>query len=150
MSASLPAFGHYANATLVAQLATTPVPGSTPNGWIEDAATGNWIPNPAASGATPSPVYEVIYKCHLHVSRNPQIEKAAGVNITSFNLEGMLLDPWQFDQQIVPNQLFSANFNGLEGWFELLPEQTTLPEFRQFLGTRICGIFRAAGAGKTP
>lgn len=150
MSAILPPFGHFANATLTAELATTPVPGPTPNGWIEDPATGNWIPNPATSGPTPSPVYEVTYKCHLHVSRDPQLNRTAGVNSTTFFLEGMLLDPWQFDPQVAPNQLFDAKFNGLEGWFELLPEQTTLPEFRQFLGTRITGIFRVAGAGKTP
>jgi hypothetical protein len=149
MSATLPPFGHFANATLSAELATTPVTGPVPNGWVEDRETGNWIPNPVAVGPTPSPIYEVTYKCHLHVSQDPQLNRVVGINSTTFFLEGMLLDPWEFDPQIVPNQRFTATYNGLEGWFELLPEQTTLPDFKQFIGTRIVGIFRVAGAGKT-
>lgn len=150
MSAILPPFGHFANATLTAELAATPVPGPTPNGWVEDAATGNWVPSPVDIGSTASPIYEVTYKCHLHISRNPQLNRVAGANSTTFPLEGMLLDPWQFDQQIAPNQLFTATFNNLEGWFELLPEQSVLPDFKSTIGTRISGIFRIGGAGKTP
>lgn len=150
MSAIHPPFGHFANATLKAALATDPVSSLTPDGWVEDKKTGNWIPNPVDNDSTPSPIYEVTYKCHLHITKSPQLDRDAGVNSTTFYLEGMLIDPWEFDPRIVPNQRFDATFNNLEGWFELLPNQSVLPDFSQFIGTRINGIFRIAGTGKTP
>lgn len=149
MSTTLAAFEPFANATLSVDLAVAPS-GSTGNtGWINDPNTGNLIPNPEPSGGIASPVTRQIYKAHLHVVRKPRLDRAAGVNSTEFYLEGLLLDPWQFDDLVQPNQIFDAVFNALIGKYELLPEQSVLPEYRSILGTRLSGVFRLSGAGQT-
>jgi hypothetical protein len=150
MSALLPVYEPFANATLSVDLAVAPLETESATGWINDPRTGNLIPNPEPEGATPSPVEKQTYKAHLHLVRRPQLNRAAGVDSTTLYLEGMLLDPWSFDELIQPNQIFDAVFNGLTGKYELLPEQSMMPEFKQILGTRLSGIFRMSGAGQTP
>lgn len=149
MSATLAAFEPFANATLSVDLAAAPLEDSENTGWIIDPTTGNLIPNPEPSGEIASPVTRQIYKAHLHVVRKPQLNRDAGVNSTEFYLEGLLLDPWQFDDLVRPNQIFDAVFNALIGKYELLPEQSMLPEYRSILGTRLYGVFRLSGAGQT-
>lgn len=150
MSALLAAYEPFANATLSVDLAVAPLETGSVTGWIIDPSTGNLVPNSQPEGNVPSPVTRQVYKAHLHLVRRPQLNRAAGIDSTTFYLEGMLLDPWQFDQLVQPNQVFDAVFNGLNGKYELLPEQSMLPEFKPTLGTRLSGIFRMAGAGQTP
>jgi hypothetical protein len=149
MSTTLSAFEPYANATLSVDLAVAPLEDTENTGWITDPRTGNLVPSPEPVGEVCSPVQRRIYKAHLHPSRLPQLNRAAGVNSTTFALEGLLLEPWQFDDLIQPNQIFDAVYNGLPGQYELLPEQSMLPEFKSILGTRLRGIFRMSGAGLT-
>jgi hypothetical protein len=149
MSAQLGAYEPFANATLSVDVAVAPLQGTTVTGWITDPTTGNLIPNPVSVGTTPSPISRRVYKAHLHLARTPQLSGEAGVDSTTFVLEGMLLDPWQFDELIQPNQIFNAVFNGLNGKYELHPQQSMMPEFKSVLGTRLSGIFRMAGAGQT-
>lgn len=149
MSAQLGAYEPFANATLSVDVAVAPLQGTTATGWITDPTTGNLIPNPEPEGTTPSPISRRVYKAHLHLARTPQLTREAGVDSTTLYLEGMLLDPWQFDELIQPNQVFNAVFNGLRGKYELHPQQSTMPEFKSVLGTRLSGIFRMAGAGQT-
>lgn len=148
MSAVLGPFEPFANATLTVDLAAAPLEDTEVTGWITDPDTGNLVPNPESDGDVDSPVFRKVYKAHLHLSRLPQLNRAAGVNSNTFYLEGMLLDPWQFDPLIQPNQIFDAVYNGLNGKYELLPEQSMLPEFKSILGTRLRGIFRMSGAGQ--
>lgn len=148
MSAILGAFEPFANATLTVDLAVAPLENTEASGWITDPQTGNLIPNPESDETVGSPVYTRTYKAHLHLSRLPQLNRAAGVNSNTFYLEGMLLDPWQFDSLVQPNQIFDAVYNGLIGKYELLPEQSMMPEFKSILGTRLRGIFRMSGAGQ--
>lgn len=148
MSAQDAAFEPFANATLTVELAVAPTSPEAAAGWVI-SPNGNLIPSPVDVGPVPSPVYERSYRCHLHQIRNPQVEDSAGVNSTTFFLEGMLLNPWKFDDEVFPNQVFQATYNGLIGEFELFPEQHVLPEARSTLGTRISGTFRLAGAGQT-
>ena len=148
MSTILPSYEPYANAKLTVKLASAPYPWTGVNGWVRDSQTGNMVPSQEPIGLVDSPVYEVSYRCHLHLSRNPRLNRAAGVNSTTFALEGMLLSPREFDEMVAPNQVFDAQYNEVHGEFELLPEHSVLPEFRSFLGTRITGIFRMSGPGQ--
>lgn len=149
MSTTLGAFEPFANATLSVDLAVAPLDDTETTGWIIDPNTGNLIPSPEPTGGVGSPITRRTYKAHLHLARMPQLNRAAGVNSTTFFLEGKLLDPWQFDDLIQPNQIFDAVYNGLTGKYELLPEQSMLPEYKSILGTRLYGIFRQSGAGQT-
>jgi hypothetical protein len=150
MSAQPTAFEPFANATLSVALADAPLETGTETGWGVDPQTGNLVPNSAPSGGVPSPITIRTYKAHLHLVRKPQLNRAPGTDSTTFYLEGMLLDPWQFDPLVQPNQIFDAVFNGLNGQYELLPEQSMLPGYKSVLGTRLSGIFRMSGAGQTP
>lgn len=142
-------FEPFANATLSVDLAVAPLEDTGTTGWVIDPATGNLIPSRDPVGGVGSPLQRQTYQAHLHQVRPAQLQREAGVNHTSFYLEGKLLAPWQFDDLIQPNQIFDAVFNGLSGKYELLPEQSTLPEYKSILGTRLYGIFRLAGAGQT-
>lgn len=149
MSTTLGAFEPYANATLSVDLAVAPLEDTETTGWIIDPNTGNLIPSPEPTGGVGSPITRRTYKAHLHPVRTPQLNREAGVNSTDIYLEGLLLDPWQFDDLVDPNQIFDAVFNGLIGKYELLPEQSMMPEVKSILGTRLYGIFRQSGAGQT-
>lgn len=149
MSTTLGAFEPFANATLTVDLAVAPLEETEDTGWITDPNTGNLVPSPEPMGQTGSPITRKTYKAHLHMARMAQINRAAGVNSATFFLEGKLLEPWQFDSSIQPNQIFDAVYNGLIGKYELLPEQSMLPEYKSILGTRLYGIFRMSGAGQT-
>jgi hypothetical protein len=149
MSTTLGGFEPYANATLSVDLAVAPLENTEVTGWITDPNTGNFIPNPEPEGDVVSPITRRTYKAHLHPARMPQLHREAGINSTTFYLEGKLLDPWQFDDLIAPNQIFDAVYNGLIGKYELLPEQSMLPEYKSILGTRLHGMFRLSGAGQT-
>ena len=143
------AFEPYANATLTVDLAVAPLDNNEVTGWITDPNTGNFIPNPEPEGDVDSPITRQIYKAHLHQVRIPQLNREVGVNSTTFYLEGKLLEPWQFDDLVAPNQIFDAVYNGLIGKYELLPEQSVLPAYKSILGTPIYGVFRMSGAGQT-
>lgn len=149
MSTTLGAFEPFANATLSVDLAVAPLEDTENTGWITDPNTGNLIPNPEPDGEVGSPLTRRTYKAHLRLVRMPQLNREAGINSTTFYLEGKLLEPWQFDDLIAPNQIFDAVYNGLIGKYELLPEQSMLPEYKSILGTRLYGIFRLSGAGQT-
>jgi hypothetical protein len=144
----LSVFEPYANATLMADLAVAPLENTEVTGWITDPNTGNLTPNPEPEGVVGSPITRQTYTAHLHPVRMPELNREAGINSTTFYLEGKLLEPWQFDSLVTPNQIFEATYNGLIGKFELLPEQSVLPEYKSILGTRIYGIFRFSGAGQ--
>lgn len=150
MSTPWAGYEPYANATLTVDIAEAPTSGPTDTGWITDPRTGNLVPSPVATGSTPSPITTLTYKCHLAPVKKAKVDSEVGVNTTSFYLEGILLYPWQFDPLIQPNQIFDAVFNGKLGKFELLPDESIRPEFKSILGTRLCGMFRMAGAGLTP
>jgi hypothetical protein len=149
MSARQGTFEPFANATLTVDLASAPLESIENTGWITDPETGNLIPSTEPVNGVGSPLVRRTYKAHLHEVRSSTLSREAGVNNTSFYLEGMLLEPWQFDSLIQVNQIFEAVYNGLIGKFELLPEQSILPEFKSILGTRLQGIFRLAGAAQT-
>lgn len=148
MSTTFSPFEPYANATLTVDVAVAPLEDTEITGWITDPETGNLIPSPEPIGEVGSPVTRRTYKAHLREARMPQLNRAAGVNSTTFFLEGKLLDPWQFDDLIKVNQIFDAVYNGLTGKYELLPEQSVLPEYKSILGTRLYGVFRLSGAGQ--
>ncbi len=148
MSAMFGAFEPYANATLTVDLAVAPLDNNEVTGWITDPDTGNLIPNPEPEGDVNSPITRRTYRAHLHPVQRPQLNREAGINSTMIYLEGKLLEPWQFDDLVAPNQIFETVYNGLIGKFELLPEQSVLPEYKSILGTRIYGIFRMSGAGQ--
>jgi len=145
----LTAFGPFANATLTVDLAVAPYVQNQETGWITDPDTGNMIPNPVTQVGVAMPITRHVYSAHLHPSSTPQLIREAGVNSSQFILEGQLLDPWQFDELVAPNQIFDATYNGMNGKYELLPDRTMLPEFKSILGTRLYGIFRMSGAGQT-
>jgi hypothetical protein len=148
MSTGMGVYEPFANATLSVDLAAAPLESNGTVGWITDPETGNFIPNPVPDGGVRSPITRRTYSAHLHLARMPQLNREAGINSTTFFLEGKLLEPWQFDELIAPNQIFDAVYNGLTGKYELLPEQSMLPEFKSILGTRLYGIFRMTGAGQ--
>ena len=149
MSTTLGPYEPYANATLTVDLAVAPLGSNEVTGWVIDPETGNLVPSVDQEGGVQSPITRHTYKAHLHQAQMPQLNREAGINTTTFYLEGKLLEPWQFDDLITPNQIFDAVYNGLIGKFELLPEQSVLPEFKSILGTRIYGVFRLSGAGQT-
>lgn len=146
MSAVLPGFEPYANATLFAEVAEA----ASLTGWTVDPSTGNPIPSSASAVNAQAPLRTVAYTAHLKNRGGPRYEKLTGADQTTLYLEGVLLNPWQFDELVKPNQLFRATYNGLSGTFELLPEHSILPEFNVFLGTRLYGVFRMAGATNIP
>lgn len=149
MTTILPGYEPFANATLSVDLAMPPITPDTDGntGWVLDPVSGNTVPAATTVGEAESPIYKLTYRCHLHAARNPALKREVGVNSTTFPLEGQLLSPWKFDELIVPNQVFNAQYNNLHGTFELLPQQDVMPEFLSLLGTRLVGTFRLSGPG---
>jgi|1048.fasta_scaffold00331_10 hypothetical protein len=142
------AFVPYTNATLTVRLAQAPsAPGQINSGWITDPATGNFTFDQSTADQPNSLVEEFIYQAHLCVTQPPQYNRSLASDSSTFYLAGMLLNPWSFDPLIKPNQLFDCIWNRLSGTFEMLPEQSVLPDFQSILGTRLKGIFRITAAG---
>lgn len=107
------------------------------DGFQEDPDTGNWEPI-----AT-----EEVYQAALKQASPPRYLYEQGIDPQEIFLQGRLLSPKRLSEGVKPGAIASCEFQGLTGRFELLPDESTLPQFQQIIGQPIRGLFRMLGAG---
>lgn len=105
--------------------------------WQEDPETGNWEPVET----------EEVYRAALKQQSPPRYLYEQGIDPQEIFLQGRLLSPKRLSDRVKPGAIASCVFQGQVGRLELLPDESTLPQFQQILGQPIRGLFRMIGAG---
>ncbi len=121
-------FAPFTNATLTFQVA---------GGVTVDPRTGNVIESTTAE----------VYNAFLKQKRPPDYLNLSGVDRQIVYLEGKLVSPQTFSSSVVPGMPAAATFQSLTGEFELLPDESLLPDYRASLFTPVRGLFRIVGQG---
>ncbi len=121
-------FAPFTNTTLTFQVAT---------GVTVDPRTGNVIESTTAQ----------VYSACLKQKRPPEYLGLAGIDRQTIYLEGKLVSPQVFSSGVVPGMSAAASFQSLTGEFELLPDESLLPDYRADLFASVRGLFRIVGQG---
>jgi hypothetical protein len=119
-------YGTHGNAVLVFEVSGLAT--------VDDPETGNPIPIPE----------RLTYLAALKIQR-PNWKGQEGIDMTSFNCSGRLLEPSTLDARLTTGSQAEAKINGHNGRFELLEDisinRVALPAIRQ----AIAGTFRIIG-----
>lgn len=119
-------FAGWANAELSFQVAT--------NTLTEDPKTGNLVPD----------YVTLTYIAALNIEV-PRYEASEGVDRSTFQCKGKLLEPVQLDSRLFNGSIGVARINRMYGKFELIIDPSLDPDFYQDLRQTISGTFKVDG-----
>lgn len=130
------AYGPFSSGTITFRV------GDSSNAWIEDPATGNYIPGP---NHTITLQYEVSLSLSPASNNN-----APGTELVQYYCQGCLLKPAIFDPRVSIGAVGTATLQGLDGRFILTEIGVSMePGYRSTLRQRLAGTFELVGAGSS-